>query len=29
MNSATASLPLMLKQLRLSAFTEQWETIAL
>ncbi len=28
MNSATASLPLMLKQLRLSAFTEQWETIA-
>jgi DNA replication protein DnaC len=28
MNSATASLPLMLKQLRLSAFTEQWEAIA-
>jgi DNA replication protein DnaC len=28
MNSATASLPLMLKQLRLSAVTEQWEAIA-
>jgi len=28
MNSSTASLPLMLKQLRLSAFTEQWEAIA-
>jgi DNA replication protein DnaC len=28
MNNATASLPLMLKQLRLSAVTEQWEAIA-
>ena len=27
-NSATASLPLMLKQLRLSAITEHWEAIA-
>lgn len=28
MNSATASLPLMLKTLRLGAFREQWEAIA-
>jgi len=28
MNSATASLPLMLKALRLGAFREQWEAIA-
>lgn len=28
MNNAAASLPLMLKRLRLSAFTEQWKAIA-